>query len=89
MSMFDRYRGKAKPLKGGSSKDLGFLGLDGPLGTTERKIKSDRAAVVRFDHRGKRRGVVLIGIVHLRLGAQVRRKRPQRPSSARIVLIHA
>jgi len=42
------YRGKAKPLKGGSSKDLGFLGLDGPLGTTERKIKSDRAAVVRF-----------------------------------------
>jgi ABC-type nitrate/sulfonate/bicarbonate transport system substrate-binding protein len=42
------YRGKAKPLKGGSSKELGFLGLDGPLGTTERKIKSDRSGVIRF-----------------------------------------
>lgn len=42
------YRGKAKPLKGGSSRELGFMGLDSPLGTTERKIKNDRAAVVRF-----------------------------------------
>jgi NitT/TauT family transport system substrate-binding protein len=42
------YRGKAKPLKGGSSRELGFMGLDSPLGTTERKIKTDRAAVVRF-----------------------------------------
>jgi hypothetical protein len=42
------YRGKAKPLKGGSSKELGFTGLDAPLGTTERKFKSDRNAVTRF-----------------------------------------
>lgn len=42
------FRGKAKPLKGGGSKDLGFLGLDAPLGTTERKIKSDRGAAIRF-----------------------------------------
>ena len=42
------YRGKAKPLKGGSSKELGFVGLDGPLGTTERKIKSDRNGAIRF-----------------------------------------
>ena len=42
------YRGKAKPLKGGSSKEMGFTGLDAPLGTTERKIKSDRNAVTRF-----------------------------------------
>jgi ABC-type nitrate/sulfonate/bicarbonate transport system substrate-binding protein len=42
------YRGKAKPLKGGSSKELGFTGLDGTLGTTERKFKTDRNAVTRF-----------------------------------------
>lgn len=42
------YRGKAKPLKGGSARDLGFMGLDAPLGTTERKIKTDRGAVIRF-----------------------------------------
>ena len=42
------FRGKAKPLKGGSSRELGFLGLEVPLGTTERKIKSDRGAVIRF-----------------------------------------
>lgn len=42
------YRGKAKPLKGGSSKEQGFTGLDAPLGTTERKFKSDRSAVGRF-----------------------------------------
>lgn len=42
------YRGKAKPFKGGSSKEMGFTGLDAPLGTTERKIKSDRDAVARF-----------------------------------------
>lgn len=42
------YRGKAKPLKGGSARDLGFMGLDAPMGTTERKIKTDRGAVVRF-----------------------------------------
>ena len=42
------FRGKAKPLKGGSSRELGFLGLEVPLGTTERKIKSDRGGVIRF-----------------------------------------
>jgi NitT/TauT family transport system substrate-binding protein len=42
------YRGKAKPLTGGSSKELGFFGLDNPMATVERKIKSDRGAVVRF-----------------------------------------
>src|SRR4051812_7164234 len=42
------YRGRAKPLKGGSSRELGFLGLDAPVGTTERKIKNDRGAVTRF-----------------------------------------
>jgi ABC-type nitrate/sulfonate/bicarbonate transport system substrate-binding protein len=41
------FRGIAKPLKGASSRELGFLGLDGPLSTTERKIKADRNAVLR------------------------------------------
>jgi ABC-type nitrate/sulfonate/bicarbonate transport system substrate-binding protein len=42
------FRGKAKPLPGGSSRELGFLGLEAPLATTERKIKKDRSAVLRF-----------------------------------------
>jgi ABC-type nitrate/sulfonate/bicarbonate transport system substrate-binding protein len=42
------FRGRAKPLKGGSAKELGMRGVDAPLTTTERKLKSDRAAVVRF-----------------------------------------
>jgi ABC-type nitrate/sulfonate/bicarbonate transport system substrate-binding protein len=42
------FRGRAKPLKGGSSRELGFLGLEVPLGITERKIKNDRGAVIRF-----------------------------------------
>ncbi len=42
------FRGKARFLKGGSSKEFGFHALDAPLGTTERKIKADRGAVLRF-----------------------------------------
>lgn len=42
------FRGRAKPLKGGSAKELGMRGTDAPLTTTERKIKTDRAGVVRF-----------------------------------------
>ena len=42
------FRGKARPLKGASARELGFPGLDAPLATTERKIKSDRGAVLRF-----------------------------------------
>jgi ABC-type nitrate/sulfonate/bicarbonate transport system substrate-binding protein len=42
------FRGRAKPLKGGSAKELGMRGVDAPLTTTERKLKTDRAAVVRF-----------------------------------------
>jgi ABC-type nitrate/sulfonate/bicarbonate transport system substrate-binding protein len=42
------FRGVAKPLKGGSAREMGFRGVDAPLTTTDRKIKSDRAAVVRF-----------------------------------------
>ncbi|HWH76758.1 MAG TPA: ABC transporter substrate-binding protein [Candidatus Binatus sp.] len=42
------FRGRAKPLKGGSSKELGMRGVDAPLTTTERKLRTDRAAVIRF-----------------------------------------
>jgi ABC-type nitrate/sulfonate/bicarbonate transport system substrate-binding protein len=42
------FRGRAKTLKGGSAKELGMRGVDAPLTTTERKLKTDRAAVVRF-----------------------------------------
>ena len=42
------FRGRAKPLKGGSSREMGFRGTDAPLTTTDRKIKADRASVVRF-----------------------------------------
>ena len=42
------YRGVAKTMKGASSRELGFLSLDGPLSTTERKIKADRSAVLRM-----------------------------------------
>jgi ABC-type nitrate/sulfonate/bicarbonate transport system substrate-binding protein len=42
------FRGLAKPLKGASARELGFRGVDAPITTTERKIKADRAAVVRF-----------------------------------------
>ena len=42
------FRGRAKPLKGGSAREMGFRGTDAPLTTTDRKIKTDRAAVVRF-----------------------------------------
>lgn len=42
------FPGKARPLKGASSRELGFLGLDAPLATTERKIKGERGSVVRF-----------------------------------------
>ncbi len=42
------FRGLAKYLKGASAQEMGFRGVDAPITTTERKIKSDRAAVVRF-----------------------------------------
>jgi ABC-type nitrate/sulfonate/bicarbonate transport system substrate-binding protein len=42
------FRGRAKPLKGGSAKELGMRGTDAPLTTMERKIKNDRAGVLRF-----------------------------------------
>jgi ABC-type nitrate/sulfonate/bicarbonate transport system substrate-binding protein len=42
------FRGRAKPLKGASAREMGFRGTDAPLTTTDRKIKSDRAGVVRF-----------------------------------------
>ena len=42
------FRGRAKPLKGGSAREMGFRGTDAPLTTTDRKIKADRGAVVRF-----------------------------------------
>ena len=42
------FQGKARQLKGASARELGIPGLDGPLTTTERKLKRDRGAVVRF-----------------------------------------
>ena len=41
------FRGVARQLKGASARELGFKGIDGPLSTTERKIKADRSAVLR------------------------------------------
>lgn len=43
-----QFRGIAKPLKGASAKEMGFRGTDAPIATTERKLKSDRGAVLRF-----------------------------------------
>lgn len=42
------FQGKARQLKGASARELGIPGLDGPLTTTERKLKRDRGAVLRF-----------------------------------------
>lgn len=42
------FRGIAKYLKGASAREMGFRGVDAPITTTERKIKTDRGAVVRF-----------------------------------------
>jgi ABC-type nitrate/sulfonate/bicarbonate transport system substrate-binding protein len=42
------FRGRAKPLKGASAREMGFRGSDAPLTTTDRKIKGDRASVIRF-----------------------------------------
>ncbi len=42
------FRGRAKPMKGASAREMGFRGTDAPLTTTDRKIKGDRAGVVRF-----------------------------------------
>jgi ABC-type nitrate/sulfonate/bicarbonate transport system substrate-binding protein len=42
------FRGRAKPLKGASAREMGFRGVDAPLTTTDRKIKADRGAVIRF-----------------------------------------
>jgi len=42
------FRGIAKPMKGASAREMGFRGTDAPLTTTDRKLKADRGAVVRF-----------------------------------------
>ena len=42
------FRGLVKPLKGASAREMGFRGVDAPITTTERKLKSDRPGVVRF-----------------------------------------
>lgn len=42
------FRGTARQLKGTSSRELGFHGLDAPLATTERKVKGNRGAALRF-----------------------------------------
>ncbi len=42
------FQGKARQLKGASARELGIPGLDGPLTTTERKLKRDRGSVLRF-----------------------------------------
>jgi ABC-type nitrate/sulfonate/bicarbonate transport system substrate-binding protein len=42
------FQNKARQLKGASARELGIPGLDGPLTTTERKLKRDRAGAVRF-----------------------------------------
>jgi ABC-type nitrate/sulfonate/bicarbonate transport system substrate-binding protein len=42
------FRGRAKMMKGASAREMGFRGSDAPITTTERKIKADRSAVVRF-----------------------------------------
>ena len=47
-SMLLVFRGTAKLLKGASAREMGFRGVDAPLTTTERKIKAERGAVVRF-----------------------------------------
>jgi len=43
-----QFRGIAKALKGASAKEMGFRGTDAPITTTERKLKADRGAVIRF-----------------------------------------
>ena len=42
------FRGMAKYMTGGSAQEMGFRGVDAPITTTERKLKNDRAAVIRF-----------------------------------------
>jgi ABC-type nitrate/sulfonate/bicarbonate transport system substrate-binding protein len=42
------FQGKARQLKGASARELGIPGLDGPLTTTERKLRRDRGGVLRF-----------------------------------------
>lgn len=42
------FNGVVRPLKGASARELGFKNLDAPLSTTERKIKADPGAVLRF-----------------------------------------
>lgn len=47
-SMLLVFQGKTRPLKGASARELGIPGLDAPVTTTERKLKRDRAAALRF-----------------------------------------
>ena len=47
-SMLLVLNGRARQLKGASARELGIPGLDAPVTTTERKIKRDRGAAVRF-----------------------------------------
>jgi ABC-type nitrate/sulfonate/bicarbonate transport system substrate-binding protein len=42
------FQGKARQLQGASARELGIPGLDAPLTTTERKLKRERPAVLRF-----------------------------------------
>jgi len=42
------FQGKARQLKSASARELGIPGLDAPLTTTERKVKRERPAVLRF-----------------------------------------
>ena len=42
------FQGKARQLKGASARELNIPGLDGPLTTTERKLRRDRGGVLRF-----------------------------------------
>jgi len=44
------FQGKARQLKGASARELGISGLDAPLTTSERKVKRERPAVLRFVH---------------------------------------
>ncbi|MGH7768234.1 MAG: ABC transporter substrate-binding protein [Candidatus Binatia bacterium] len=42
------FQGKVRQLKGASARELGIAGLDAPLTTSERKLKRERSAVLRF-----------------------------------------
>ena len=47
-SMLLVFQGKTRQLKGASARELGIPGIDAPVTTTERKLKRDHAAALRF-----------------------------------------